>query len=211
MQHSVPQPPAEEFGLTRALIAFSLLAIACSSGSPDSAGSDNSSMAADLAAASQSSTGGNNGKAASVNPCTLLTDEEIAGQVDLTYEKGQRDAMHEMNVKHQISREEDTMGDVSACHISWHSVTPSGDERAKGSFDVKVMTSDRLELMEGMGRPKSGARAAAISGAGDEAFYLEYAPSARVGKLGVSIADFPDTREGNGAVELLRAAANRLR
>ena len=195
-----------------AAILFMLAINACSSGKSSASASNESD--ADQSAMPASDMGSNNGSSArlaSIKPCDLLTDDEIASQVDLTYEKGQRDAMHQMSVKHQISKEEDRAGRGPSCHISWHSVTPGGDERAKGAFDLKVMTANDLKALEGMARPKSGARAAAISGVGDEAFYLEYAPSARVGDLAVSVAEFPDTHDGNGGVALLRAAAGRLK
>lgn len=151
-----------------------------------------------------------NAKLASVKPCELLTDAEIAAQVDLTYEPGQRAAMKAKNVTHQISKQEDRSGMGPICRYSWSSVDPTGDEQAKGTFDLAVMTAARLKALEGMSRPKSGKRPAPINGIGDEAFYLEYAPSARVGELGVSIAEFPGTYGGNGGEALLRAA-QRLR
>ena len=164
-------------------------------------------------ASNQQSAGGvanANAKLANVKPCELLTDEEIATQVDQTYEASQRAAMHARNVTHKISKQEDRSGMGPVCHFSWSSVDPTGDERAKGSFDLAVMTAQQLKGFEGMSRPKKGKRSEPINGIGDEAFYLEYAPSARVGDLGVSIAEFPDTHEGNGGEALLRAAAQRL-
>jgi hypothetical protein len=154
-----------------------------------------------------------NSSVAKINPCSMLTDGEIAAQVDLTLEPDQRKASHELGVTHRISRQEDRQGAFPSCHFSWRSTDSSGQETYRGTFDVHVMTATQLKALEGLGRPKSGKRSQPIPGVGDEAFFEEYAPAARVGDLGMMIAEFPSTYEGGeekGAVELLRAAARRL-
>jgi hypothetical protein len=155
-------------------------------------------------------------KLASINPCSLLSDDEIVAQVDLTYEPDQRKAMHESGITHHVSKEEDRNGAIVVCHVSWHSLEPNGQESARGNFDVEVMTAEQLKAFEGMSRPKSGDWAGTIAGIGDQAFYLDHSPAARVGNLGVSISSFPATwgdeaDEARGRVALLRAAAPRLR
>lgn len=180
-----------------------LLAAGCGSGGANGAGDDEADVWDEQS--------DQNSVLAGINPCSLLTDDEIAAQVDLTYEPSQRAGYHQRGAKHQISSEADREGAYPVCHVAWRSVDPSGQEWARGNFDVYAMTATQLKGLEGVGRPKSGPRSASIEGVGDEAFYIEHAPSARVGNLGVSIAEFPDTHEGNGAVELLRAAVHRLR
>jgi hypothetical protein len=157
-----------------------------------------------------------NDKLANVNPCSLLTDDEIITQVDLTYEHDQREAMHAAGIKHHITKDEDRSGAMAVCRVSWRAVEPNGQESARGSFEIQAMTATQLKALEGMSRPKEGERAGPIAGAGDEAFYLEYQPAARVGDVGVSISDFPATwgdeaNQRSGAETLLRAAAQRLR
>jgi len=102
-------------------------------------------------------------------------------------------------------------GMFPACTYTWRSVDPTGEQWGTGTFNLYVMSASQLKGLEGMSRPKTGRRAGPIPGVGDEAFYVEHAPSARVGDLGVSVADFPDTHEGEGGVELLKAAVGRLR
>jgi hypothetical protein len=135
-----------------------------------------------------------------VNPCSLLTDDEIAAQVDLTLEPDQRASLHERSVKHQIAKEENREGMFPVCRITWRSVDPAGEQWTTGNFQVFVGPASLLAIDRG----------AAIEGVGDEAFFVSGMPGARVGNLSVSIQDFPATDEGNGAVELLRSAAQRL-
>jgi hypothetical protein len=150
------------------------------------------------------------GKLANIKPCSLLTDEEIAAQVDLTIEPDQRAALHEKGTKHQISKEEDRSGAFPTCRITWRSVDSTGEQWGTGTFSISVMTATVMKTLAGADNPTSGGSVRQIEGVGDEAFLDRHGGAARRGDLAVSIAEFPDSHEGNGRVELLRAAAQRL-
>jgi hypothetical protein len=138
-----------------------------------------------------------------INPCSLLTNEEIAAQVDLTLEPHQREAKRQTGVKHEISSKlEDGMPTV--CLFSWRSVDSKGEESYRGEFEVHMITAQQMVEFPPLKRKK------AIADVGDEAFHDGYRAYARVGKVGVDIENFPDTHEGEGRVELLRAAVRRL-
>jgi len=190
-------------GIALAVIGFTCLA-ACSSKSSDNSSAGNSGSPETSAADAPS---GGKDKLANVKPCDLLTDEEIGTANDNRLSPGQREGLHQTGAKYEVSKEEDRSGISPVCHVSWRAVAPGNDERQKGTFDIVAMTASQLKALEGMSRPKTGKRADAIAGVGDEAFYIEYAPAARVGDLGVSINEFTSA---DGGIELLKKAASRL-
>ena len=141
-----------------------------------------------------------------IQPCELLTIEEIAAQVDLSIEPSQRAAKHAKGVKHNIETAAQLTGIWPKCVVTWRSVTADGNQVGRGEFNILVMTADQLKMLEQLDRR------ATVEGVGDEAFYHENAPYARVGNVAVGIVEFPDTYgdQTQGAVELLRAAIGRL-
>ena len=192
------------------LAAFGLACLAACSGKSSNGSSASASQTPAVSEDNAPPAQGNNkgsDRLASVNPCTLLTDDEIGTAADNSDSPSQREARHKMGVKYEVSKQEDHSGMGPVCHVSWRAVAPGNDERAKGTFDIIAMTASQLKALEGMSRPHTGKRSAPISGIGDEAFYLEYAPSARVGDLGVSISEFPSA---DGGIDLLKDAAGRL-
>src|SRR5437867_10791087 len=56
-----------------------------------------------------------------INPCSLLTNDEVAMQVDLTQEPKQREIRHQKGVRHQISTNL-RQGGWPVCEFSWRSV-----------------------------------------------------------------------------------------
>ena len=191
-----------------AIGAFVLACLtACSSKASDSP-SDDVSQPGATSADNSSPAEGNRGsdRLANIDPCSLLTDDEIGMAADNSAPPAQREARHKLGVKFEVSKQVDRSGMTPVCHVSWRAVA-SGDEREKGMFDIAVMTASHLKSLEGSIRPHTGKRSAPIAGIGDEAFYLEHAPSARVGDLGVSITEFSSA---DGGIELLKEAAGRL-
>jgi len=191
-----------------ALGAFGLACLAaCSSKSADNSAGTSQTGAAPADNSSPSAENKASDKLANIDPCSLLTDDEIGTAVDNSEPESQREARHQMGVKYEVSKQADRSGMYPVCHVSWKAVAPGNDERAKGTFDIAAMTASHIKSLEGSIRPHTGKRAAPIPGVGDEAFYLEYAPSARVGDLGVSISEFSSK---DGGIELLKEAAGRL-
>jgi len=144
-----------------------------------------------------------NSELSKINPCSLLTNEEIAAQVDLSLESHQREAKRQMGVRHEISSKLEE-GMPTVCLFSWRSVDSKGEESYRGEFEVHLITVQQMVEFPPLKRKK------AIAGVGDEAFDDGYRAYARVGKAVIDIENFPDTHEGEGRVELLRAAVIRL-
>lgn len=189
-----------------AVAVFGLVSLfGCSSKSSGDSAAVNPQTASD-AAPSVAAQG--NDKLSGINPCSLLTDEEIGTANDNRLPPSQRDGLHASGAKYEVSKQEDRSGVTPVCHVHWRAVAPGNDEHARGDFDIFAMTASHLKSLEQAIRPKTGKRAGPIAGVGDEAFYLEYAPSARVGNLGVSISEFSSA---DGGIELLKEAVARLR
>jgi hypothetical protein len=188
----------------RILLMATLFAVAvgCSSGEASNSGG-NSTMLEDQHPEQVR-------KVANINPCSLLTDEEIAAQVDLTFEPDQRAALHEKSVKHQITKEEDRTGAFPVCRLTWRSIDANGEQWATGNFELRVMPAAMFETIQGTG-PQTDSRPVRIDGVSGAQLYVEPQPAARVGDVGISLTEFPATHEGNGGVELIKAAARRLR
>jgi hypothetical protein len=92
---------------------------------------------------------------ANMHPCSLLTEDEIAAQLDLTLEPDQRKASHELNVSHRISSKEDKEGAFPSCVFTWRSVDPSRQQWGTGSFVLHVMTATQLKALEGGADPRA--------------------------------------------------------
>lgn len=191
------------------IVAFVVACLAACSGksSNDSSAAASQTQATSADSVSPARENQGTGRLASIDPCALLTDDEIGNAADNSFPPSQREGLHNMGAKYQVTKEVDRSGMGPVCHVSWKAVAPGNDERAKGMFDIMAMTASHLKALEGMSRPHTGKRSAPISGIGNEAFYLEYAPSARVGDLGVSITEFSSA---DGGIDLLKEAAARL-
>ncbi len=145
-----------------------------------------------------------------VDPCSLLTKEEMAAEVEMTLEASQREARRQKGVTYAISAREvpAAEGFVRKCELSWQSVggDDGGAPSYKGAFTVEVMTAEIMHASAGGSRTPEP-----IPGVGDEAFFVHSVPYARVGDVAVSISNFPDTRDAKRGLGLLRIAVTRLR
>jgi len=182
------------YGISVLAVLVALFAVGC-------AGSRMNPLAGSAQTTEQSST--QNTELSKINPCSLLTNEEIAAQVDLSLEPHQREAKRQMGVRHEISSKLEE-GVPTVCLFSWRSVDSKGEESYRGEFEVHLITAQQMVEFPPLKRKQ------AITGVGDEAFHDGYRAYARFGKVGIDIENFPDTHEGEGRVELLRAAVRRL-
>ena len=145
---------------------------------------------------------------ASVDPCALLTKEEVVRQVELSKEPGQLEALRGMGVVWDVVSTPEPRGVSRACHVAWRGMV-NDDARTRGSFSVVVTDAAWLRsAMAGETKAKS------IAGVGDEAYFVGGSsgpPYARVGDVAVGIEEFPDTREAKSGLDLLRAVVPRVR
>ena len=184
--------------MSRSAILALLMVTACGSDSANS--SNNNDLREDFAQSQKSI----EDKLAHIDPCTLVTSEEILQQLDLTFHPDQLAGRREKGIRYVLDMER-KQSLYKICTVTYRSVDPSG-ETAGGSsqFHIHVMTADQLKMFEDIDRR------ATIPGLGDDAFYVENAPYARVGDVAVGIAEFPDNSESKAGVELVRRAVPRL-
>jgi hypothetical protein len=140
-----------------------------------------------------------------VDPCAVLTKEEIAEQLLLTIAPEERSnwATNEF----VVTPTEVDWGMSRRCEIAWQTRHQIGDgPQERGNFNVMVFP------IEGLGFPADRRRA--VSGAGPEIFKHERVYYVTKGRLAASLTDFKGTSatgdENAGRVALLRRIASRL-
>jgi hypothetical protein len=143
-----------------------------------------------------------------IDPCTLLTREEIVGQIEASMERNQREAFLALGGKWDLTSTPLTAGIARECEYTWRGTIGNGDVRSTSSFKVAVTDGAFVngDVNKAKDRP--------IPGVGDEAYFMSHGsmmPYARVGRIGVGIEGFPDTPTARGGTDLLRAAVARLR
>jgi hypothetical protein len=138
------------------------------------------------------------------DPCSLVTKEELAAQLEpLMKREKHRD------LRAEVSTQQSTAGAWPTCIVSWKGVDAKGRSMYHDDEQIiHVLTPQQWkEQLADMKEMKGKALTMEpIPGVGDEAFYLEGRPSARVGKTYVLIT-FPDRAS---ALALLRAAVGRV-
>jgi hypothetical protein len=141
-----------------------------------------------------------------VDPCSLLTKEEIAKQLLITGSPGQR--ANYSTTEFEITPVEVPWGESRRCEIAYRSRYQIGDGPAeRGDFNVMVFRID------GLGFPKN--KREPVSGAPPEIFSHRRVYYVTKGGLAASLTDFKGTAgltgdENTGRVALLRRIAERL-
>lgn len=144
----------------------------------------------------------------SIDPCALLTREEIIAQIEASMERTQREAFLAQGGKFDVTSTPETAGISRECQHAWRGTVSSGDVRSTSTF--KVVVTDGAFVNPNVNNAKNRP----IAGIGDEAYFMSRGsmmPYARLGKVAVGIEGFPDTPADRGGVGLLRAAAGRVR
>ena len=194
----------------RAAIVFTFLAVACSAGSESgSAGG----AAGDISQSSTGESGGDDGLAAdgpsaavaAIDPCALVTKEEIIAQLESTYVPDQLAGFKGAGGTWQITPTAEQEGISKSCRFPFTGTVSNGDVRHQSEF--KLIVTDGAFV-----NPKvNNAGNRPIPGIGEEAYFMSHGammPYARVGKVGIGLEGFPTAK---ASVALLRMAVARVR
>lgn len=145
---------------------------------------------------------------ARVDPCSLVTKEEIQQQLELAGSPDQAAALKRKGAVWTITMQPVPRGVSRTCQIHWQA-SVDGDIQRQGDFTIVDTFAGWLTGSEaGMKTPLP------IPSLGDEAYFVggkSGPPYARVGDIAVGIENFPDTRQSKSGVELLRLAIPRAR
>ena len=143
----------------------------------------------------------------SVDPCQLLTDEEISEQLWLTISPSQRE--HYNAKGFDITKTEVPWGVSRRCEYTFRSkATVSGGPVTRGDFNILVSRASLGEVADREKKP--------IPGVGDEAYRHQQVWYVRAGDLIASLTDFDGTSEPGlepdaGRIALLKRMAERLK
>ena len=141
-----------------------------------------------------------------IDPCALLTEQEISEQLLQTLSPSERASW--TTTEFQVVPTEVDWGVSRRCEVTWQSRQQvSGGPVVRGLFILMVFGIDGLGMPESKRRP--------VTGAGPEIFRHQQVFYVTKGDYAVSLTDFKGTPDaaGNehaGRVALLRAAATRL-
>jgi hypothetical protein len=194
-------PPAYFARLT--VLALTLGLAACG----ERAGGAQSDHNAGAPAADVEESDGDGGPARPpMDPCALLTKQEISEQLLQTQSPSER--ANWTSTEFQVVPTEVDWGVSRRCEVTWQSRQQvSGGPVVRGLFILMVFRSDGLGIPVRDRRP--------VTGAGPEIFRHQQVFYVTKGDYAVSLTDFKGTPDagGNehaGRVTLLRAAATRL-
>lgn len=143
-----------------------------------------------------------------VDPCALLTKDEIQHQVELSLSSGKADRLRSQGAVWSITMEPTPSDASRACQIAWLA-TVNREVQSRGQFSVIVTFAGWLTgSVAGMSHPLP------IPNLGHEAYFVggkSGPPYARLGDIAIGIENFPDTKESKSGLDLLRAAVLRAR
>lgn len=152
-------------------------------------------------------------KIASIDPCTLVTKDEIQSAIEAKRDPKELASLKRQGVSWTISTTPVDEGESRRCQIHWQG-TIAGAMQERGDMSVSVykaeyfksQVADMNRVRRRNGRPELSP----IPGIGDEAHYFGYSetgnPEARVGELAVGV----DALAGKPSLDLLRAAVSRV-
>ena len=143
-----------------------------------------------------------------LDPCSLLTKDDIQHQVELSLSTGKADRLRSQGIVWSIAMQPTPQGASRACQIAWRG-TVNGEVQSRGEFSVVVTFAGWLTgSVAGMSHPLP------IPNLGDEAYFVggkSGPPYARLGDIAIGIENFPDTKQAKAGLDLLRAAVARAR
>jgi hypothetical protein len=202
--------------LARSWAALVAAVIATGCGSKSDTGSSGADVGqyvggqpATASAASATSAGSGSSRAvADVDPCALVTKEEIVAQIEASYVSDQLAGFKSAGGTWQITPTPEQQGISNACRFALKGTVANGDVRHQSEFTVAV--TDGAFVNPNVNNAKNRP----IPGLGDEAYFMSRGPMmpyARVGNIAVGIEGFPNTPSDKAGVGLLRAAVARIR
>lgn len=145
-------------------------------------------------------------KPPAVDPCGLLTSDEIAEQLRRTGPSNERDIYATM--QWDVKPTETPWGVSRRCEISYQGrEKATGSDLTRGTFSVMVFWTDMMGIPEDRRKP--------VAGAPPEIFKHQQVYYVTKGDLAASLTDFRGTSsdggdENSGRVALLRKIAARL-
>jgi hypothetical protein len=193
------------FRLSKCSVA---LAIAVSLGIDGCGGDGAASQGAKTAAQAPSAGGRQTAGISRIDPCSLLTKDEVQQQEALAYSPSQLAALESKGVVWSINMESQPRGVSRACHITWQGKV-NGEVSTTSDFDVVVTFADWLKgsvaaMKHPLPIPNIGDEAHIVGGASGPAY-------ARVGDVAIGIENFPGSKDSKPRLDLLRAAVSRAR
>ena len=145
---------------------------------------------------------------ARVDPCALLTKDEIQHQVELSSSSAKADRRRSQGVVWSITMQSTPTDASRACQITWLA-TVNNEVQSRGQFSVVVTFAGWLTgSVAAMSHPLP------IPNLGEEAYFVggkSGPPYARLGDIAIGIENFPDTKQAKSGLDLLRAAVQRAR
>ena len=184
------------------VLALTLGLTACG----ERAGGTQSDRNAGAASAAEEAEGDGAPERPQIDPCGLITKQEISEQLLNTVSPSERTSW--ATTEFQVAPTEVDWGVSRRCEVTWQSRQQvSGGPVVRGLFILMVFGIDGLGIPESKRRP--------VAGAGPEIFRHQQVFYVTKGDYAVSLTDFKGTPDagGNehaGRVALLRAAATRL-
>lgn len=142
-----------------------------------------------------------------VDPCSLLTKDEIQHQVELSLGSGKADRLRSNGAVWSITMQPTQRGEAHICQIAWQAKV-NGETQSRGDFSVVVtfagwLTGSVAAMENPLPIPNLG-----------EAYFVggkSGPPYARVGDTAIGIENFPDTKQAKSGLDLLRTAVYRAR
>jgi len=152
-------------------------------------------------------------KIAAIDPCTLVTKDEIQAAIEGKRNPDELARLKSRGIVWSISTTPVTEGEERRCQIHWQgdfgSVMHEHSDMALTVFKAEYFNSnvaDMNRVRQRNGQPDL----APIPGIGDEAHFFGYSehgnPEARVGDLAIGV----ESLAGKPSVDLLRAAVSRV-
>ena len=145
---------------------------------------------------------------ADIDPCALVTREEIVAQIEASYVPDQLAGFKSAGGTWQITPTPEQQGVSKACRFAFKGTVANGEVRHQSEFTLAV--TDGAFVNPNVNNAKNRP----IAGLGDEAYFMSRGsmmPYARVGNVAVGIEGFPNTPSDKAGVGLLRAAVARIR
>jgi hypothetical protein len=145
---------------------------------------------------------------AAIDPCTLLTREEIIGQLELAQEPNQLAAFRANGGTWEITPAAEQAGISKQCNYAFVGNRPDGNFIHKSDFKL-IVTAGAF-----VNPNVNDAKTRPIPGIGDEAYFMsrgKMMPYARVGDVAVGLEGFPNSERATWGTELLRSAVARLK
>ena len=193
--------------LSTIAIALAIASAGCGSQPDAGSASDTSPYVAQAGSADGQSSddgGGSSNAIASIDPCALVTKDEIFALIESTYEANQLAGFKSKSGTWATTPTPGQEGISKVCRFPFTGTVSDGQISYQSEF--KLIVTDGAFVNPTI--EKAGDRP--IPGIGDEAYFMsrgQKMPYARVGTVAIGLEGFPTAK---ASVELLRLAVSRV-